>query len=100
MSDASRSTEILFEPLRIGGIEVRNRIVLGPMAALQPQKDGRPSGHSHAFLASRARGGVGLIITGGGVATQRAWDEGPTRFATIASRTSFGAIERTVVCAA
>lgn len=54
----------LFEPFQIGNIEIRNRIVMAPM---DPKHD--PEGHpmsdrTIAYLAARARGGTGLIVTG------------------------------------
>lgn len=69
--------DILGSPLKINSLTIANRIVLGPMAVLQPTEDGRPSGQSIAFLKRRAKGGVGLIIAGGSVATERAWNESP-----------------------
>jgi 2,4-dienoyl-CoA reductase (NADPH2) len=48
----------LFEPVRLGTLEVPNRIV---MAALTTNFDHQQEKH---FLVERARGGVGLITTG------------------------------------
>jgi 2,4-dienoyl-CoA reductase-like NADH-dependent reductase (Old Yellow Enzyme family) len=67
----------LLRPLRINTLELPNRIVMGPMAVLQPTKDGRPSVQTIAFLEARARGGVGLIIVGGAAGSQRMLDEAP-----------------------
>ena len=39
--------------------------------------NGTPSNRTLAFFEARARGGIGMIIMGGGVATARAWDESP-----------------------
>jgi 2,4-dienoyl-CoA reductase (NADPH2) len=77
MPNADSATQVLFQPLRLSGVEIKNRIVMGPMAVLQPQQDGRPSEQTTAFLVERAKGGVGLIIVGGGAGTQRMYDEGP-----------------------
>ena len=71
------TTNILASPLKINNLEIRNRIVLGPMAVLRPTEDGRPSEQTIAFLTRRAKGGVGLIIVGGSVASERAWSESP-----------------------
>jgi 2,4-dienoyl-CoA reductase-like NADH-dependent reductase (Old Yellow Enzyme family) len=71
------TTEVLATPLRINSLEIKNRIILGPMAVLRPTEDGRPSAQTIAFLARRARGDVGLIIVGGSVASERAWRESP-----------------------
>lgn len=71
------TTKMLAAPLRINGLEIKNRIILGPMAVLRPTQDGRPSAQTIAFLTRRAKGGVGLIIVGGSVASERAWTESP-----------------------
>jgi 2-enoate reductase len=55
----------LFEPIRIGRIEVKNRIAMAPMGIvglLNP--DGSPGPRALDYYLERARGGVGLIITG------------------------------------
>ena len=70
-------TDVLFRPLRLGELQLSNRIIQGPMAALQPRPDGRPSEQTLAFLAARARGGVGMIIIGGTVGTARGRAEAP-----------------------
>lgn len=72
-----KKLQALFEPLSINGMVVPNRIVMGPMAANGPAADGSPSDQTVAFFEARARGGVGMIIVGGGVATTRAWEESP-----------------------
>ena len=71
--------EVLSAPLKINGVTLKNRVVLGPMAVLRPTEDGRPSDQSIAFLKRRAQGGVSLVFVGGSVATQKAWDESPFR---------------------
>lgn len=49
---------LLFEPLRIGQLTLRNRIVMPPMVtAMEVGSD-----QHHAWYLERARGGVGLII--------------------------------------
>ena len=57
------STDILFRPLRLGEIELRNRIVMAPMTRMR-------AGHGHAptllnadYYAQRAS--AGLIVTEG-----------------------------------
>lgn len=67
----------LFEPLTINELAIANRLVLGPMAVLAPNPDGRPSEQTIAFLQERARGGVGLIILGGSTGTARCFAESP-----------------------
>jgi len=54
----------LFQPLRAGGITLKNRIIMGSMhTRLESEPDG--SARAAAFYAERARGGVALIVTGG-----------------------------------
>jgi 2,4-dienoyl-CoA reductase (NADPH2) len=54
----------LFQPLQVGAITLKNRIVMGSMhTRLESEPDG--SARLAAFYAERARGGVALIITGG-----------------------------------
>ncbi|GAA4660857.1 NADPH-dependent 2,4-dienoyl-CoA reductase [Gordonia humi] len=54
----------LFEPLRIGGTTLKNRLVMGSMhTGLEDRLWDTPK--LAAYYAERARGGVGLIITGG-----------------------------------
>ncbi len=69
--------EVLSSPLTINRLVLKNRIILGPMAVLRPTDDGRPSDQSIAFLKRRAKGGVSLVMVGGTVATERAWNESP-----------------------
>ena len=71
------TTGVLASPFTINKLLIKNRIVLGPMAVLRPTANGRPSKQTIAFLTRRAKGGVGLVIVGGSVASERAWNESP-----------------------
>ncbi|HPQ97816.1 MAG TPA: NADPH-dependent 2,4-dienoyl-CoA reductase, partial [Thiolinea sp.] len=54
----------LFQPLDLGFTTLKNRILMGSMhLGLEEMPDG--SARMAAFYAERARGGVGLIVTGG-----------------------------------
>ena len=53
----------LFEPGRIGSLEIPNRIVMPPMALNYVEYPYQPTKRYADCLAERARGGVGLIIT-------------------------------------
>ncbi|MCG2621980.1 NADH:flavin oxidoreductase [Arthrobacter sp. I2-34] len=75
--EATTVAEVLSSPWKIYGLTIKNRFVLSPMAVLQPTKDGHPSDQTIAFLTARARGGAGLLIIGGGVATERGNQEAP-----------------------
>ncbi|WP_435526710.1 hypothetical protein [Microbacterium aurantiacum] len=77
MQTHTTASAVLGSPLKINSLVIKNRIILGPMAVLRPTPDGRPSDQSIAFLARRARGGVGLVFVGGAVASERAWNESP-----------------------
>jgi 2,4-dienoyl-CoA reductase (NADPH2) len=54
----------LFEPLALGPLTLKNRIVMGSMHTRLECAD-RPAERLAAFYAERARGGVALVITGG-----------------------------------
>ncbi len=51
----------LLAPIRIGSLELRNRIVMSPMTTDYATDDQLPSPRLLAYLEERARGGVGLI---------------------------------------
>jgi 2,4-dienoyl-CoA reductase (NADPH2) len=54
----------LLRPGRIGGMTVRNRLVMSPMETMYGTPDGLPSARTRDYFAARARGGVGLITVG------------------------------------
>jgi 2,4-dienoyl-CoA reductase-like NADH-dependent reductase (Old Yellow Enzyme family) len=51
----------LFTPLRLRGLELKNRVVMSPMCQYS-SVDGFPNDWHLVHLASRATGGVGLVI--------------------------------------
>src|SRR5215470_11934088 len=51
----------LFEPGRIGPVEVPNRIVMAPMTTRAADAEGFVTQQTIAYYTARARGGVGLI---------------------------------------
>jgi 2-enoate reductase len=53
----------LFQPGRIGSMEVNNRIFMAPMATGFCESDGRYSQRQIDWYVTRARGGAGLIET-------------------------------------
>ena len=53
----------LFSSVRIGAMEVKNRIVMSPMTTNLGSPDGEVTQSLMNYLIARARGGVGLIIT-------------------------------------
>jgi len=62
----------LLTPIRLGDLELPNRVVMGSMhTGLEDKPWDVPK--LAAFYAERARGGVGLMITGGYAVNRRAW---------------------------
>lgn len=55
--------EILFSPITIGGLELKNRIVMAPMGTNLQGWDGSVNDALVAYFQARARGGAGLIIS-------------------------------------
>lgn len=53
----------LFSPITINGMELKNRAVMPPMGTGYGNADGTVSERLAAYLARRAEGGTGLIIT-------------------------------------
>jgi len=60
----STSTQSLFRPLRIGALDLPNRIVMAPMTRSH-SPEGVPGPDVAAYYRRRAEGGVGLIVTEG-----------------------------------
>jgi 2,4-dienoyl-CoA reductase (NADPH2) len=64
--------EHLLSPIRLGDLELRNRVVMGSMhTGLEDKPWDLPK--LAAYFAERARGGVGLMITGGFAVNKRGW---------------------------
>jgi len=53
----------LFSPLRIAGLEIRNRVAMTPMGVGLAAVGGGVSDDIIAFYEARARGGIGLIVS-------------------------------------
>jgi len=53
---------MLFEPLKIKKIIIKNRVVMPPMCMYSAKEDGLANDFHYAHYAARAIGGVGLII--------------------------------------
>ena len=51
----------VFEPFKIGSMEIKNRIVMAPMTVDYANPDETPSDRHFAYYTERAKGGVGLI---------------------------------------
>lgn len=61
MSSTKSSSNLLFEPLNLRNLILKNRIVMSPMCQYSAQ-DGHVTSWHHLHYATRAVGGVGLII--------------------------------------
>jgi 2,4-dienoyl-CoA reductase (NADPH2) len=62
----------IFEPLDLGFTTLKNRILMGSMhTGLEEEKDGIE--RIAAYYAARAKGGVGLIVTGGIAPNIQGW---------------------------
>lgn len=61
---SSGSVRKLLEPIKIGGITLRNRMFMSAMNDNMCSPDGTPTDQQIAYYEARAKGGVGLVITG------------------------------------
>jgi len=55
-------TQVLFQPGKIGKLEIRNRLVMSPMATNFATMDGQVTRETIDHYVERAKGGIGLII--------------------------------------
>jgi N-ethylmaleimide reductase len=60
----------LFDPIRVGAIALRNRIVMAPMTRMRANRDGVPTSLMAEYYAQRAT--AGLIVTEGTAISQQA----------------------------
>lgn len=60
----------LFEDMKIGSMTVKNRIVMAPMG-MSAEGDGGYSRRAIRFYEERAKGGVGMVITGRNAVTTK-----------------------------
>lgn len=54
----------ILEPITIGGVHFKNRLLLPPLTTGYEAKDGSISAQSNAFYTRLAKGGVGYIVLG------------------------------------
>lgn len=74
MTDTSQAHRYptLLSPITVGSVTLRNRVVMGSMhTGLEDRA--HDVGKLAAYFAERARGGVGLIVTGGYAPNRRGW---------------------------
>jgi len=55
------ATNMLFEPITIGGVELKNRVMMAPMGSAQSDERGYVTDQTVAYYRRRAAGGVGAI---------------------------------------
>lgn len=63
----SQQYKHLFSPIKIGPVEIKNRIAMMPMGVFSPRlmgKDGAYTKEGADYYIERAKGGAGLIVTG------------------------------------
>ncbi|MFH1003615.1 MAG: FAD-dependent oxidoreductase, partial [Chloroflexota bacterium] len=63
----------LFEPGKIGAMELKNRLIMAPMMSNQAH-DGYISDEQIAYYAERAKGGVGMVTCGAARASYSTWN--------------------------
>ncbi|MEH7276164.1 NADH:flavin oxidoreductase, partial [Neobacillus vireti] len=68
----------LFEPMKIGKMTLKNRLVMAPMGTFTPMQDGTESEEGIAYYEERARGGIGMIIIGAQFLNEKTAQGGPT----------------------
>jgi len=56
--------EKLFSPVRSGRVEIKNRVAMTPMGVNLSAPGGGVNDDIIAFYEARARGGIGLILSG------------------------------------
>ena len=56
---------LLFSPIDLGPVRIKNRIVMAPLTSRYPDDDGFVTDVQVDFYAARARGGTGLILVEG-----------------------------------
>ncbi|MFI2238444.1 bifunctional salicylyl-CoA 5-hydroxylase/oxidoreductase [Streptomyces chrestomyceticus] len=56
-------TPPMFTPFRLGGLTLRNRVVVSPMDMYSADGDGTPGDFHLVHLGARALGGAGLVMT-------------------------------------
>jgi len=65
----------LFEPIKIGPVEIPNRIALIPMNIHFSECNGFTGDEYSCFFTARAKGGAGLLFYGAVLASQRAAEQ-------------------------
>lgn len=77
-SEGKKQFEHILSPIKIGPVELKNRIVMAPMNEALCQANGEVGEPYIAYFGARAKGGTGLITTGAIMGTKLAgeWPAG------------------------
>ncbi|MHB1808000.1 MAG: oxidoreductase [Solirubrobacteraceae bacterium] len=70
-------SSLLFSPFEVGGMPVKNRIVMPAMGSGLPDHDGFATEETIAYYERRARGGVGLMVLEASLVSPDAYGVGP-----------------------
>lgn len=57
-----QGTSVLFQPIEIAGLKIKNRIGMAPMHTKYASESGEVTDKLREYFVERARGGVGLIV--------------------------------------
>ena len=68
----------LWQPIKINGMRLKNRIAFSAMGTFTPMQDGTESEEGIRYYEERAKGGVGLIKTGAMFLDEKTAQGGPT----------------------
>jgi 2,4-dienoyl-CoA reductase-like NADH-dependent reductase (Old Yellow Enzyme family) len=64
MEEVTKMFPKLFSPVRIGGLQIKNRLAMTAMGVNLAAAGGGVNDDIIAFYEARARGGIGLIVSG------------------------------------
>ena len=62
----------LFQPTRVGALQLQHRVVLAPLTRFRAQPDGTPSAHAPTYYAQRAAVPGTLLVAEGTLVAPRA----------------------------
>ena len=71
-TEGKKQFENIFKPIKIGPVELKNRIVLAPMNETLSGVNGEVTEPMLAYFAARAKGGTALVTTGAIIGTKLA----------------------------
>ncbi|MCI8594752.1 MAG: NADH:flavin oxidoreductase, partial [Oscillospiraceae bacterium] len=57
----------LYEPIRIGGLTLKNRLISAPTSQADLERNGTLGLHNIAYYGHKARGGAALVTIGDGI---------------------------------